>query len=134
MSKVLLPCYCEFLLPCTAGRDPSHCHSPQSTFSVCDRNCPFFLAKRVPHPSHAAFSVQNNRKQAAHFQTSHMRQHKSIRDHGEPNAVLLHSDIKNNKKFILLFCYSDNMHLQSQFSQQSSTKNSQGVTHNLIRT
>lgn len=56
-SHVLLPCYCQVLLPYTAGTDPPHCRSPQSTVFFCGRNCLSFLA--VPHPLHAAFSGQN---------------------------------------------------------------------------
>lgn len=77
--NVVLPCCCQVLLPCTAGTDPPHCRSHQSTVFVCGRNCPSFLAKRVPHPSHAAFSVQN-KKQISKITTRECTNKSEIRE------------------------------------------------------
>lgn len=79
VSNVPLPCCCQALLPCTAGRDPPRCRSHQSTVSFYGTNCPSFLVKRVPHPSHAAFSVKNQ-PQVGYFHIGHKGLHKHIRD------------------------------------------------------
>lgn len=55
------PCatvWCQVLLPCTAGRVRSRCHSHQSSVCVCGRNCPFFHARTFLLPLHATFSAQ----------------------------------------------------------------------------
>lgn len=88
VSNVPLPCCCQAPLPCTAGRDLPRCRSHRSTVSVCGTNCPSFLVKRVPHPSHAAFSVKKNNKktkknlklQVGYFHIGHKGLHKHIRD------------------------------------------------------
>lgn len=59
-SRVLQPCCCSVLLPCTAGRAPTRCHSRQSIACVCGRNRPSSREQTSPLLSHAAFSAQNN--------------------------------------------------------------------------
>ena len=56
-----LPCCLQVPLTCTSGTALSHCRSRQSTVSFCGGNFPSFPAKRIPHPSHAAFSVQKQK-------------------------------------------------------------------------